>query len=134
MRVLKLVEKKTTVRDVQITPDVVESVKAYQQSSRKSDDQVMFKSGPEGNETSRWIMSLTRFFQKHSIAVQSHDFRTTMITDFYNNCKDLAKTKKFSGHASIKMVERYVKVDKEKMHEENAEFLQRQMPGKRARV
>ena len=134
MRVLKLVEKKTTVRDVQITPDVVESVKAYQQSSRKSDDQVMFKSGPEGNETSRWIMSLTRFFQKHNIAVQSHDFRTTMITNFYNNCKDLAKTKKFSGHASIKMVERYVKVDKEKMHEENAEFLQQQMPGKRARV
>ena len=78
---------------MQITPDVVESIKSYQQSSGMRDDQVMFESGPPDNPTSRWIMSLTRFFKAHNIAVQSHDFRTTMITEYYNNCKDLVKTK-----------------------------------------
>ena len=93
VRVLKLQAKKTTAREVQITPDVVESVKAYQQSSGMRDDQVMFESGTPDNPTSRWIMSLKRFYREHDIDVQSHDFRTTMITEYYNNCKDLVKTK-----------------------------------------
>ena len=58
------------------------------------DDQVMFESGPPDNPTSRWILKLTRFFDRHGIVVQSHDFRATMITDYYyNNGKDLVKTK-----------------------------------------
>ena len=94
----------------------------------------MFEPGTTpGAETSRWSTRLSRFFKEHGFEVTSHDFRTTMITAFYEETKDLAKTKELVNHRDVRTTMGYVKINKDKMEKETAQLVDKLMPRKRTR-
>ena len=49
----------------------------------------MFSPGPSNQPTAKWVYGISRFFKKYGIDVQTHDFRTTMLTWLYNKTKDI---------------------------------------------
>ena len=53
---------------------------------------MMFPAGDGTNPANKWTKMLTKFYDAYGMKVKSHDFRTTQLTDFYNDCKDIVKT------------------------------------------
>ena len=49
----------------------------------------MFEPGAPTNPTSKWVNKVKRFFLNEGIDLQTHDFRTTMLTWLYNKTKDI---------------------------------------------
>ena len=90
---LTLRAKKTNARDIYLTKEAIQAVKTYQADKGAKADDIMFEpSSNPGSETNRWSNCHGRFFKGYGLKVTSHDFRTTMITSFYNETKDLATT------------------------------------------
>ena len=90
---LTLCAKKTTARDVFLNDEAIKAVKTYQADIGAKADDIIFEQGATpGAETSRWSKQVSSFFKKYGLKVTTHDFRTTMITSFYNETKDLVKT------------------------------------------
>ena len=90
---LTLRAKKTTARDVFLNDEAIQAVKTYQADIGAKADDIMFEQGATpGAETARWSTYVSSFFKKYGLKVTTHDFRTTMITSFYNETKDLVKT------------------------------------------
>lgn len=90
---LTLRAKKTTARDIFLNDEAIQAVKTYQADIGAKADDIMFEPGATpGAETSRWSKQVSSFFKKYGLKVTTHDFRTTMITSFYNETKDLVKT------------------------------------------
>ena len=75
----------------------------------------MFPGGEGSNPVNKWVKRLSKFYKKHGIKVQSHDFRVTTATEFYEEGKDLVKLQKFLAHSSIKVTALYVKKDEKEI-------------------
>ena len=133
IKILSLPAKKTTARRVVVSEDVIKAVKDYQTFAGSSDSDIMFTPGPTNQPTAKWIKKISRFFKKHGIAVQTHDFRTTMLTWLYNKTKDIVLVQEFAGHSSIEITRKYIKVDQMEMHERLQEVKSVVKPNKRAR-
>ena len=93
---------------------MVDAVEAYQQQEDAPHDAVIFTSEGAPTSSNTLLRWLTRFFKKHGKTVQSHDFRTTKATHYYNDCNDIKATQVMLGHADIKNTSRYVKIDEER--------------------
>ena len=66
-----------------IDQNAVDAIKSYKEEIGADDSVIMFPPGNRQNPTNMWSNMLGRFFKKHSLEVQSHDFRTTQATEFY---------------------------------------------------
>ena len=53
-------------------------------------------------------MAISRFFRRYDLKVMSHDFRKSMITDMYNNSKDIYACQLYVGHRSSVTTEGYI--------------------------
>jgi integrase len=58
-------------------------------------------------EINRPLREYSKF--KGAKHIKSHSFRTTVITDLYQNEKDLNRVRNIIGHASILSTKRYLK-------------------------
>ena len=52
---------------------------------------------------------MTRFYHANGIKVNSHDFRTTQATNFYNETGDIIATADLLRHSSVKVTQGYIK-------------------------
>ena len=93
----------------------------------------MFAPGPSNQPTAKWVYKISRFFKKYGIDVQTHDFRTTMLTWLYNKTKDIVLVQEFAGHSSVEMTRKYIKFDQMEMHERLQKVKNIVEPNKRAR-
>ena len=75
----------------------------------------MFPGGEGSNPVNKWVKRLSKFYKKHKIKVQSHDFRVTTATEFYEEGKDMVGLQRFLAHSSIKVTALYVKKDEEEI-------------------
>jgi integrase len=123
--------KKTDSRKISIPSEVYEAVKRYQQALGAKDSQVMFEPSKGKEPTNRWVHAIERFFEKHSLEVTSHDFRTTFITSLYNKTKDIALVQNFVGHKLIETTRGYVKIKDEKVTQAVRELRMSQSQTKR---
>jgi integrase len=88
-RHIDIVGKKTYGRRISIRQPVYDAVKKYQDYLGAEDSKVMFEPGAGTNPINPWVMKVHRCFKKAGIDVQSHDFRTSRITDLYNSSKNV---------------------------------------------
>ena len=133
-RKLLLKAKKTTAREVQLTAAVVRAVKDYQAAIGAAADDIMFSPGTPSDPTAKWSKRLSRFFKGRGLAVRSHDFRTTMITSFYNQTKDLALTQEFVQHADINTTRGYIKLGQAQVQKEAESLVAAMVPSKRTKT
>ena len=61
----------------------------------------MFDAGNATNPANKWTKVLSKFYDKYHIKVKSHDFRATMVTNFYEKTKDINQARQFVGHTSV---------------------------------
>ena len=70
-----------------------------------------------------FMLKMLRFFKKLPFKFQSHNFRTTTLTDLYNETKDIITVQRFAGHRSIKTTQGYIKKDQLKVNKQVAAML-----------
>ena len=116
--------KKSTARSVYFNQEAYDAVVNYQKSIKAGDDDVMFKPQERGDPTNAQSRWLSRFFARHELDVQSHDFRVSLASRHYKACGDIFLTSKFLGHSSVSTTSKYIKIDQiamleklEDMHE-----------------
>ena len=84
--------KKTNDKKIKFDIETYNAIVAYQESINAKDGDAMFPPGIGHDPTNKYVIWLQRFFKKHDEDVQSHDFRTTAATMFYEGNKDLVAT------------------------------------------
>ena len=94
----------------------------------------MFPEGEGIDPASKWSIKVSKFFNKHELKVQSHDFRVTQATDFYKKTGDLVKTQDFMGHSHSNTTEKYIKRTVNDKQKDAEEYLLEQMANKRQRT
>lgn len=68
---------------------------------------------------------MKNFFGKHGIAVQSHDFRVTFATDYYEETKDAVQLQALLGHSKLEQTRQYIKSSKEAAVEAQRAMIER---------
>ena len=108
--------KKTTNREAIITEETYQLIQNFKEKKKLKQSDFLFAPGENrGDPANIWVKFLTRYFNRHGIKIQTHDFRKSMATEIFNDTKDLKATGVYLGHQSMKTTERYIQVDKEKV-------------------
>ena len=76
---------------------------------------------------------MTKFFgdDKH---VQSHNFRPSWATHYYDATKDIATVQKVLGHKDIKTTMSYLKTTQNETRQKVEDYYMQQQPSKRQRT
>lgn len=116
--------KKSTARNVVIPEATVQAVEEYRKAVGKDDADIMFEPGAANNPANKWVKRVKQYFKReHGMDVQTHNFRKTAVTEFFNVSKDIVATSKYIGHSNVKTTSHYVEKTPQEITDKTNEML-----------